>query len=181
LLEKYSGNVDQLINLGVLYCELGRPHDALSVIGRLLARTSPFGAMQLEEVRLDAAYQLGDSKQVERSLQYLRLHRRDAPSSYVDALITVNQLDRAAHELVAELRDTGERQEALPGIQAFAPTPGTPRDVDFDAERQAVIARPDVQAAIRKVGRVESYPLEGDNGEVDTDVEPDLKPLPAGN
>jgi hypothetical protein len=44
-----------------------------------VARTSPFGAMQLEEVRLDAAYQLGDSKQVERSLQYLRLHRRDAP------------------------------------------------------------------------------------------------------
>jgi beta-barrel assembly-enhancing protease len=79
----------------------------------------------------------------------------------VDALITVNQLGRAAHELVAELRDTGERQEALLSIQAFAPTPGTPRDVDFDAERQAVIARPDVQAAIRKVGRVESYPLEG--------------------
>jgi hypothetical protein len=40
--------------------------------------------------------------------------------------------------------------------------PGTRvlRKDSVDARRRAVIARPEVQAAIRKVGRVEIYPLE---------------------
>jgi tetratricopeptide (TPR) repeat protein len=160
LMEKDSGNVDQLINLGDLYCSLGRPHDALLAIGNLVARVSPYGAMQIEAVRVDAAYQLGDFKQVERSLQYLRIHRPDAPGAYEDALITVNQLDRAAYELITELMDTDQRQDALLSAQAFEPTPGTPRDMELAARRRAVITRPDVQAAIRKVGRVESYQLE---------------------
>jgi hypothetical protein len=116
--------------------------------------------MQMESVRLDAAYQLGDLEQVERSLRYLSIHRADAPGTYEIALISVNQLDRATLELVAELMDPSERQDALLGIQSFAPTPETPRDMDLDARLRAVIARPEVQAAIRKVGRVESYPLE---------------------
>jgi hypothetical protein len=116
--------------------------------------------MQIEAVRVDAAYQLGDFKQVERSLQYLRIHRPDAPGAYEDALITVNQLDRAAYELITELMDTDQRQDALLSAQAFEPTPGTPRDMELAARRRAVITRPDVQAAIRKVGRVESYQLE---------------------
>jgi hypothetical protein len=162
MLEKYSGNVDQLTNLGDLFCTLGRPNDALSTIGSMTARTSPFGAMQIEAVRADAAYQLGDFKQMDRSLRYLRAHRAEAPGAYEDALIAVNQLDRAAHELVAELKHSAERQDALQGIQAFAPTPGTPRDMDFDARRRAVIARPEVQEEIRRVGRVERYALEAE-------------------
>ena len=87
LMEEYGGNVDQLINLGYLYCSLGRPKDALSAIGSVTADTSPFGAMQFENVRLNAAYQLGDAKQIKRSLEYLRAHRADAPGTYEDALI----------------------------------------------------------------------------------------------
>jgi len=56
--------------------------------------------------------------------------------------------------------DAGQRQDALLSVQAFAPTPGTPLDTDWDARRRAVIAMPEVQAAIQKVGRVESYSLE---------------------
>lgn len=164
LMEKYGGNVDQLINLGDLYCSLGRPNDALSAIGSVTARMSPFGAMQMEEVRIDAAQQLGDVKQVERSLKYLRIHRADAPNAYEGALIIVNQLDRAAHELAEELRNSDERQDALLSIQDFAPTPETPRDMDFDARYRKVIANPEVQAEIRKVGRVESNPLEAPAG-----------------
>lgn len=160
LLEKYGGNIDQLINLGDLYCSLGRPNDALSAVGSVIARTSPHGMMEMEQVRVSAAQQLGDSKQVERSLRYLRVHRADAPDAYEDALISANRLDRAARELIVELRDSDEREDALLNIQAFAPTLQTPRDMDFDARRREVISRPEVQAEIRKVGRVESYPLE---------------------
>jgi beta-barrel assembly-enhancing protease len=157
LVEKYGGNVDQLTNLGDLYCTLGRPNDALSAIGSVTAQTSPYGRMQIESVRADASYQLGDFKQMERSLQYLRVHRAEAPGAYEEALIAVNQLDRAARELVAELTNPAERQDALLSIQSFAPSPGTQRDMDLGARRRAVIARPEVQEEIRKVGRVESY------------------------
>lgn len=158
--EKYGGNVDQLTNLGDLYCTLQRPKDALSAIDSVSAKPSPYGAMQMESVRADAAYQLGDVKQVDRSLHYLRVHRAEAPGAYEAALIAVGQLDRAAHELVAELVNTTERQDALLSIQTFASAPGTPRDIDLAARRRAVIARPEVQAEIGKVGRIESYAVE---------------------
>jgi beta-barrel assembly-enhancing protease len=158
--EKYTGNVDQLINLGDLYCELERPRDALAAIGSMVAPTSPLGAMQLESVRLEAAEQLRDTQQVTRSLDYVRTHRADAPSTYVDSLIVVNQLDQAARVLIAQLLDMDQRQAALLSVQGFAPVPGTPRDMTLAARRRAVIARPDVQLAIDKVGRVDSYRVE---------------------
>jgi hypothetical protein len=111
-------------------------------------------------VTLDAAVQLADEKPIERSLQYLHMHRADAPNTYEEALVIANQLHRAARVLVAQLLDTSERQDALLGVQAFAPTPGTPRDMEIDARHRAVMLRPEVQAAIQKVGRVDSYRLE---------------------
>jgi hypothetical protein len=158
--EKYSGNVDQLINLGGFYCSLERPNDALSSLRSLSAGTSPFGAMQLELVRLDAYAQLKDARQMARSLEYLRAHRADAPAAYGDALLVVNQQDRAAADLVGRLLDPELRQEALLGVQDFAPAPGTPRDRELDARGRALLTRPEVRAAIDKVGRVASYPLE---------------------
>jgi hypothetical protein len=143
-----------------LFCELSRPNDALAAIGRMVADTSPYGAMQMESVRLEAAEQLKDTKQVSRSLDYLRTHRTDAPATYEQGLIVVNQLDRAAHELVSQLLDVDQRQRTLLGVQAFAPAPGTQRDTELDARQRAVIAGSEVQAAIRKVGRAESYRLE---------------------
>ena len=45
-------------------------------------------------------------------------------------------------------------------LRDFAPTPGTPHDMELDARARALLARPEVRAAIDKVGRVASYPLE---------------------
>lgn len=160
LSEEGRGNVSQLIDLGALYCALGRPKEALSTIGNILAPTSPYGASALETVRLDAAVQMGDSKQVGRSLQFLRAHRADLLSGYEYALIAADQPDRAAEELIAQLRDPDERQDALLEVQNFAPATGTPRELEWDARQRAVISRHDVQEAIRKVGRVETYNLE---------------------
>jgi hypothetical protein len=158
--EKYGGNVDQIIDLGMPYCDLGRPNDGLSAIAKLTAKTSAFGDMHLEYVRLDASIQLGDSEQASRSLAYMRAHRADAPVSYKYALLIANHVDQAAAELIRELLDKDERQHALLSVQIFAPTPDTPRNLELEARRRAVINRSDVQAAIQKVGRVDSYRLE---------------------
>jgi hypothetical protein len=116
--------------------------------------------MVLVSVRLVADDHLRDPQQVKRSLDYIRVHSTDAPPTYVDALIVVNQVDRAASALIAELLDKGQRQEALLSVQGFASVPGTPRDTTLEARRRALIARGDVQAAIDKVGRIERYRVE---------------------
>jgi tetratricopeptide (TPR) repeat protein len=152
--------ISQVINLGWLYGELGRPNDALTTVGGAEGHTSAFGTMQMEFVRLDAAVQLGASKQIENSLQYLRAHRADAPDAFQEALIGLNDLDQAAQVLIGRLLDTDQRQAALQSVQDYAPRPEPQRSMDLDARWRAIIARPKVQAAIRKVGRVESYPFE---------------------
>jgi hypothetical protein len=67
-----GNNTNQLLNLGELYCELRRLQDALDSIGRVRGDTSPYGAMQLEWVRLEAAVQLGRSAASRGFVEILR-------------------------------------------------------------------------------------------------------------
>jgi hypothetical protein len=154
-----SGRTDQLINLGGLYCRMGRPKDALAVIARV-GGTNAYGAMQLEWVRLDAAVQLGDQVQVSNSMEYMSAHSAVAPNAYMKALRSTNQLDRLGELLVAALMDPNERQDTLANIQNYAAIPGTPWEMENAAQWRKAIARKEVQAAVRKVGRIESYHLE---------------------
>lgn len=160
LFEDHAGNVSQLINLAQLYVDLERPKEALEAIGRVAAKPSSYGTMQLERVRLEAASQLGDSLQIARSMQYLEKHRADAPNAYEEALIVVNQLDRAAILLLERLRDKDQRTTVLASVQTYAVPPRTPRQIEFYARWRTVLARQDVRAAIQQVGRVEQYELE---------------------
>jgi len=153
-------NVSTSITLGALYCDLGRPHDAIAAIDGIVDKPSRFGLMALESVRLEAAVQLGDSQGAARSLEYLRVHQTDAPAAYRFALIVANQLSAAAKLLVAQLRDPNQRIEALQEVQDYAEPPAPDWALQMRAREHSVIARPEVQAAIRKVGRVERYDLE---------------------
>jgi beta-barrel assembly-enhancing protease len=155
-----GNNPNQLIGLAAFYCDLGRPADALDPIRRVRGDTSPYGTMQLESVRLEAAVQLGDRSQVSSSLRYLKNHSADAPGAYLDALLSMNDQDRAAHVLVRQLLDPHQRQDSLTRVQDFALPPQTPRGMELTSRWRQVIARKEVQAAIHKVGRVESYHLE---------------------
>jgi tetratricopeptide (TPR) repeat protein len=162
LFENHSGNVSQRIDLGELDCELGHPKDALAAIGDIVSPASPFGTMQIEKVRLEAAVQLRDAAQVKRSLAYLRAHRRDSSETYQEALIAADDLDLAARVLTDRLADAGERQEALASVQDYAAEPEGPVAATLDARLRTVIAREDVQTAIKRVGRVERYDLAPD-------------------
>jgi hypothetical protein len=155
-----GADAGQPLDLASLYCDLGRPKDALSALGQIAQDPNAFGEMQVELVKLDAATQVGDSKQVTRSLRYLAEHRNDSPSTYQAALVLVNQLDKAAELLVTRLHDPGDRLDALESIQTYVEPPETPRRMELDTRWQAVIGRPEVRSAIDKVGRVESYHLE---------------------
>jgi beta-barrel assembly-enhancing protease len=154
-------NVGAAISLAEVQCDLARPADARSVLAQITAGLSPYGQMRVEGVQLDIATQEEDAAQVERSLSYLRAHRGDAPLSYLSALVVANQLDHAAEELRRQLLDPNTRQDALGNVQTYEPEQATPRDLEMRRRWQSVLARPDVQHAIARVGRVESYDFEG--------------------
>jgi hypothetical protein len=157
----HEGDISQIINLASLYCALDRPKDALTVISALgPTRTSAYGAMQVEAIRLQSAVQLGDQAQLSRSMQYLSSHHADAPRAYLYALIAAKQVDQAARYLIAQLEDKELRQSILPDIQEYLPTPGPQVELDFEAQWRSIVARKEVKAAIHKVGRVQSYHLE---------------------
>jgi hypothetical protein len=156
-----EGDIEQIVNLGSLYCALGRPKDALGVIGPLgRTRTGPYGAMHVEAVKLKAAVQLGDHDLETRSLRYLSEHRADAPDAYTNSLVVAKQLDQAALYLLSQLKDEDRRGDVLLGAQNYLATPGPEIQLDFERQWRSVNARKEVQAAIAKVGRVESYHLE---------------------
>jgi tetratricopeptide (TPR) repeat protein len=162
LFENHSGNVSQRIDLGGLDCELGRPKDALAAIAEITEPTSPYGSMQIERIRLEAAVQLGDAAQVKRSLAYLRAHRAVSAETYQEALIAANELDLAARVLADRLADARERQDALESVQQYALEPQGPMAEALDGRLRAVIAHEDVQEAIKRFGRVERYDLAAD-------------------
>jgi beta-barrel assembly-enhancing protease len=158
-LENHDANVSQAINLAALYNSLSRPTDALAAVG-IVGPMSAFGAMQLESVRFEAAVQLNDQKQVQHSLAFLRVHAEDAPVTYLEELIVANHLEEAADFMIAKFQDSKRRQAFLLRVQDFVTYPEPEWSIKNQARWREVVAKKQVQVAINKVGRVESYRLE---------------------
>jgi tetratricopeptide (TPR) repeat protein len=151
-------DVGVAINLASTCYAIGRAEEALRVVSDV-KELSPYGRMQLERVRLAAALQLGRDDAVASALASLREHRRDAPSTFLWALVELDRLDEAAAVLADGLRSPGERLSTLFWVQEFAVPVVPPRLVAWRERWNALLARPDVRAAIAEVGRVERVPL----------------------
>jgi hypothetical protein len=158
--DKDGKNVSQVINLGDLYCDMGNPKDALGALVRLGSDISSYGRMQEADVRLDAAIQLGDAEGTAKWLSFIKEHRLDAPLTYEDALLRMNDSDTAAKWLIERLEDKDLRSAALLSIQDYAVPRETARQAELRKRRRELMARTDVQAEIAKVGRVEKYNIE---------------------
>jgi hypothetical protein len=159
LTEEGAKNVSQAINLGFLFCRLNRPNDALAAIVEV-GPVSSLGGVEVEIVRLEAAVQLKDVSQVDKSMRFLQAHRADAPADFERALVLTGQWDLAAQDLIGQLLDPAKRQDALKTVQDYAPIPEPAWEQEFDQKWRTLIARNDVQAAIAKVGRADTYRLD---------------------
>lgn len=158
--DNYGRNVNQVINLGGLYCDMGMPKEALQALILLGSSVSDYGRMQEADVRLDAAIQLGDADETAKWLGFEKEHRSQAPYTYEDALLRMNDVETAAQWLIERLADRDQRSAALLDVQGYVTPNETGRQSELRKQRQELIARPDVQAALQKVGRIESYRLE---------------------
>jgi tetratricopeptide (TPR) repeat protein len=154
-------NVSQSIGLAGLMSALGHSQEAVETAGRVLARElSPYGRMQAEAVRGCARAQGGDRVGAAQSIAYLRAHQADAPAALQEALICAGDLQGAARLYVERLSDPERRTAALAELQDYvAPPVMTPLQQDIARRKRMVRSRPDVRAAIARVGRIEHYNL----------------------
>jgi hypothetical protein len=156
-----DGGVEQAIVLANLYCSLNRPQDAQGVINGVgPTRTSPYGAMQVEAVKLQAAVELQDHDEISKSLKYLGEHRTDSPDAYLFALVVAKETKQAADYLMSQLENKDSRESVLLQAQVYKPDPGSAVEMAIEAQWRALLARKEVQAAIDQVGRIQSYSLE---------------------
>jgi transglutaminase-like putative cysteine protease len=164
--ELADDNVSQMINLAELYNDLSRPKEAREVLAALDAdKTSGFGHVAIANELMRSALQLGDAAEVDRQLQYLREHKEDAVGTLENALVDAGREDEAAQLLIARLADLNERIPALMAVQEYdtgrkpARAQEPARVQEFGRRWRALVRRPDVQAAIAKVGSVGKYAI----------------------
>ena len=154
-----TANVSQALNLAHLYAWLGRPAEALKTLERA-GQASAYGEMVSQAARLDAAAQLNDTKTVGEALHFMSDHRLDRLSGYQQALLVVDREDEGARLLISRLADPRLRSDALLAVQQYGEEDLPPRRVLERNRWRVLIARRDVQEAIRQVGYVKKYPLE---------------------
>lgn len=153
-------NVSQTINLAGEYLDDGRAREALALLGQIdwtRGGMSSYGKMQMQSVRHGALLALGEVAEAERTLQYLRDHQSDDVRAYQRALVRANDVEAAATLLVARLENAEQRNDALLDVQDGLELPKTAVQQEYERRWQALLARPDVEAAIARVGRREKF------------------------
>ncbi|MFY2763179.1 hypothetical protein [Arenimonas sp. MALMAid1274] len=157
--EQGNGNVSQILNLAHFYCSLDRPDDTLATLAALSAGASPYGKMVQASARLCAATQSGDARAAAQALDYIRSHRSDSEAIYLEALVMAGQLEGAAATLIAQLESPRTRANTLASLQDFRGGTELPGDRLSNENWRTLEAREDVQAAVRRVGRILSHDI----------------------
>lgn len=161
--EHGGANVSQTLDLAERLNGLGRPQDALDAIEDFdPSQASPFGVMVWEQAQACAYAQLGDKAKLAAAMGYLQAHAKDGPQIVEDAQLCADDADAVARSVISGLKDPDTRTATLTRLQDYLDGPGvTAWNLEIANRWKAVRARPDVQAAVAKVGRIESYPIIG--------------------
>jgi hypothetical protein len=116
--------------------------------------------MQSMRATACADVQVGDQNGLRQQLEWMSAHEAWNPVAVVDALVCADRINEAAEAIVRHLADPRTRLETLVGLQSYAPAPNRPKFTTVLDERYASLAaRPDVRAAVDKVGRIRTYAL----------------------
>lgn len=159
--ENGGTNVSQLINLAGTYNDAKRPKDALLTLEDLdFGRTSPYGQMEALSVKACAYAQLDNRAKYTEIIEQMRSKGTASPSRLIDAELCGKNIEAAAKRMIAALENTEERSEMLVAVQDYLPSRGrNAHQAELESRFKTLIARPDVQAALSKVGRVGTYAI----------------------
>jgi tetratricopeptide (TPR) repeat protein len=151
-------NVSQTLNLGEFHCALGRAADAKRMADAVEGgHVSAYGRMFQARLRLCAAWLSQDANGMKRAFAAIRKGRARSEEIHLDALVMLGRLDEAAQALIALLDAPRERADILPTLQRYRNVAPTPTLARLRAQREALLSRDDVKAAIERVGRRERY------------------------
>ncbi len=159
-------NVSQAINLGQLYARMGRPKDAIAAVADVSPRNvSTYGLLAAEEARAMAYAQTGDEAALAKSIALARSNFDDLPDFLADMLLFANDLDGTAKVYIDGLSDPDRQGTVLLFLQDYRKHPPLSAfDGELERRLDAVRNRPDVRAAVAKVGRIETIPLYLEDG-----------------
>lgn len=156
-------NVSQLLNLASNQIKFGRNEDALRTVAVFddpKRVRSPYGEMVLRYVRGCAHGFAGRAAQAAPDVAYAKAHNQDNPGIYAELLLCTGDMDGAAAAYIALLDDPEDRGDALMEFSEFDDPPVTIPD-PFEPLRKAMMARPDVKAAIERAGGVRRFNVQG--------------------
>jgi tetratricopeptide (TPR) repeat protein len=153
-------NVSQTLNLGEFHCTLGRAADTKRMADAVDGgQVSDYGRMFQARLRLCAAWLSQDARGMKRAFAAIRKGRARSEEIHLDALVMLGRLDEAAQALIALLDAPRERADILQTLQRYREVAPSPTLARLRAQRDALLARDDVKAAIDRVGRRERYDL----------------------
>jgi tetratricopeptide (TPR) repeat protein len=163
--EQGGDNVSQRLNLASLLVGSGRGAEALVEIDSVdVSNASAYGRTVIHGLAACASYQTNDLNRARSEFEYLQQHAEDSLANLEFAALCIQDANAAAEAFIAQLESPGARRHALLGVQTFI---DDNHDLPFHHEIRmrsaAVLARPDVQAALARIGRIQSFPIRRPN------------------
>lgn len=153
-------NISQVLNLGSLLCNAGRPDEAERQVDIRSEYMAPYGKLVQAMVRLCAAAQRGDRAGVEKYATFIQTTAEPQhATTLLESYLWSGDLAAAERVYLGLLADPDQRGDALEFAQLGNRMPGMPGRATFDRNRAELLARPAVVAKINEVGRVEKVDL----------------------
>ncbi len=155
--------VSQRINRAELLIDAGQAARALKVLESVKEKqSSPFGLMWRDAGLACAKAQLGDLAAARAMARSMVARWKDNGGAVTKAQVCAELLDEAAALYVQRLDDPVTRGVALEAFRTARPPPSeSAYEKTFHARLESVQARPEVQAAVARWGRVLTVPLAG--------------------
>lgn len=152
---------DQL-NLGLLLLALGRYEEADAAVASA-GTLSGYGTAQRSYIRFVAAQHRGDKAEAAAAARGVVEQGPAAASLLYELPLAAGRMNEATAMLIVQLESLKLRSSALLVLQEMRRAPTLPAEATMQARWRELVARPDVQAALAKVGRVERYDLFGND------------------
>lgn len=159
-------NVSNIINFGIYLINEGRASEAFELIPKI-GEPSPFGQGWIEVIRTCAGAQLDDAAAMKQGLDWFAEHEDDNPAAKARGLLCAGDVDAAAALMIRRLENRKQRKDALFALQVGPATAeqSLPYARVIRERFAKVREREDVRAAVEKVGRIETLPVDLDAGE----------------
>lgn len=150
-------NIGQKVDLATWYNARLRPDEAIATIDRLSAMAEQAPRTRRDVILMQAALLKGDKRGAERLLKQIRTKEHGAEGLVMQALLRASWLDDAAALFIRRLQDPRLRGGALLYAQKGLESEPQPGDAIFQQNKQEMLGRADVKAALDAVGRVQAY------------------------